>query len=343
MGAIRRICRHLTIVGAVGAGLVLGAGLLPAPSAGAAAQASRLTQLQITSGNHSFTADGVSWLAAVGASLYSPTAGTAIGSVDISVSSSTLAGTESHYWSLQVPSGSFTNKGGGSWLVAPGSSTSPVASVSLTFRPSKRVAERCKTGSAATYTGSLSGRLVLTSGLKKLGRIGADRWSFGTTTVYVDYGCVPVSTKRPCLPGVMYEAGPSSFPAAYADVSGYQPGTTDILTLSKSVALSAPSNAYRFDDVSSSEPKATLRSGVLKVVTRTGALVRGSATFKGTGARHTSFVCWYKGVKRTARQTSYTTVVFSSPGRLTGRTLLTGTLSSLKSAKHGYMTITTIS
>ena len=343
MRAMRRICRQLVTAGAAGVVVILGAGLLPAPSAGAAPQGAALTQLQIVSGGHSFKAYGVAWTAAVNASLYTPTPSVTIGGVNVSVSRSTLAGTESHYWNLQVPGSSFTNKGGGSWLVAPASSTSPVLSMSVTFHPSTRVAERCKSGSAATYTGTLSGRLVLTSGLNKLGRVGADRWSFGTTTLYADYGCLPYSIKRPCRAGVLYGTAPTGLGSRYADVYGIQAGKTDIVSLTRGVTLSAPTNAYRFDYVTSSEPKATLRYGVLKVVTRTGALVRGSATFKGTGAKHTSYVCYEKGVKHTARVTIYSTVVFSSPGRLTGRTLLTGTLSSLKSAKHAYMSVTTIS
>jgi len=61
------------------------------------------------------------------------------------------------------------------------SSVSPLLQIDLSFSATKNAAVRCTSGSERIYTGTLKGKLLLATGLKRLGTVGSSAISFGSS------------------------------------------------------------------------------------------------------------------------------------------------------------------
>jgi hypothetical protein len=197
-------------------------------------------------------------------------------------------GAEYHLWTFPVPSSSLTSGSHHTWTFAPpSSSTSPVATVDLRFTATKHSDAVCKTGSETSYTGSLKGKVELSTGFKHVGRVGSKSMSFPKSTLTVDRGC----TKPGPIACEAYESAgvPGS---GNAFLYGYSSKSISYLLVGNSVTLPKPSNAHRYDQVELIDAASTRGSDKLQMYGKKGEHITGSITVTGKGkATVSSYAC----------------------------------------------------
>ncbi len=175
LGAATAVTLSLAALGAV------------APPVSAATNASYF----FTSGTVGITSGGHTWklqVSLIGGSSGGPVI------IDVLIETPHLSGTEIHDWGMQMPGADFTvNKTTGAATINSHSDLSPVASLDLTYKPTAHTAGTCSSGSETDYTGTLTGSVTLTTGLKGL-KLSDAKATFSTpNTLQVDSGVRPAA------------------------------------------------------------------------------------------------------------------------------------------------------
>lgn len=194
------------------------------------------------------------------------------------------SGYEEHSWGFQatLPTLSF-NSANGRGTFNTGTQEHGLASIDVTFKATSHKAAACKSGSETVYTGTLSGKASLVTGITGGGTIGGTSESFAATNILTyDKACVPPSSAAPCISGdgfysVAGSAGAIGFPTVLSGKS------VDQVEVTRVTKLSSPAGAERTDGAVIEGAPATLKSGTLSVTTGTtnSSVVTGSATLTG--------------------------------------------------------------
>jgi hypothetical protein len=255
------------------------AGAADGRSGAAPATAQGAASLLLASGHVTVPIHGANWQLQVS---FIPLG--ASGLIGVTLLRSGTSGFESHSWALKAPLSALSSNGANHWQLKPAANvTKPVATIALKFAASGHSAERCSLGSAQIYSGSLSGMLELTPGLKGVGTLGGSALSFsGKNTLTVDHGCIPkIPSILPCAPGAQAWSSTSTG-EFHADATK----ASDMLQAIRMTSLAKPAGAGRSDAVVANEPGASVPKNVLHITTKAGGVFTGSATATGKG--HTS-------------------------------------------------------
>lgn len=246
---------------------------------------------------------------------------------------------EEHQWEIsKLPASSVSSIGAGSWRVnPPAAEISPVfKAFDLTFKTTSRSPVACTSGSETEYKGTLSGSVLLDTGFRSLGTVGAARLSFNSPNLAVlDHSC----SQRPvCASNTVAWAEVSASAPTSPAASGVTMEGTDRIVLTRATQLARPANAGRADVILGVGPPPSLNGKTLSVTTKAVSIIKGSATFNiDMSLPPETSSCWAKGVEHTQHVTSSLASVSSS---LHAKTLLTGTIATPAS---GEGTITRLS
>ncbi len=247
------------------------------------------------------TANGVSWTLIVGYS----TDDSAVG-IDLQRLVGGTSADELHEWSIPVKASTFkVSTSTGDATLKPGAETSPLATVSLSFKTSSRKAATCTTGSETEFLGKLSGEVLLVTGLTHGGTVKAVTFNIkgSESVVDVDKDCtVPIDD---CTAGTVFEyAGPTGNPIAggvYAVIGGK---AFDGVTVETATNLKAPKGSLRIDGGVAFTKPATWNPGThtLSATTSPSTFVTGSVTVSGK-SKTMHVACSWKGKHYTLTET----------------------------------------
>jgi len=345
---VRRAPRILAITALVAAQLV--AVFAAAPASIAAPRGSSATTIaepaDLLSGTTSLKGDGYTWQFSVGAS--SEGVGVIPLTFHIGIERSVGTSFELHSWSVSpAASGSFTVNSGGGATLKSGSSLEPVASVDVTFVPTKKTTDTaCLFGSSTVYTGTLSGSVDLVTGTtpKNL-TLSSKKVSFSTGTNTLTVGtCIPDN----CSGAASWEepSVPSGLPAGTVGAAGlgeYVSGKSESLTsVIKETKLSSPKGTLRTDGVTEPAPAPKFSAAAKTLSVSASGIVTGSGTLTGTKGTSESTACQIsgKGKKYTERITSYTNAKLSAWKAFVAHTVLTGVLTASTKGVGGFVIYT---
>jgi hypothetical protein len=293
-----------------------------------AAPASAATDLGyfLTSGQVSITSGGHTWK--MGLSLIGGSAGGPV-ITSMAIETPHLSGTEIHNWSMEMPAADFTvNKTTGAATINSHSDLSPVLSMTLTYKPTSHTAGTCSSGSETDYSGTLTGSVTLTTGLKGLTLSDAHATFSTPNKLQVEAACVPpLACEFASWDGGI--GGSSSAPIA-AGIAAGTPGHLVYFTeVGRRVSLPAPTGATR-DDGATVSGAAPVFNSTAKSLTVKG-LASGAVTGSGviSGAKMVTpgtATCTLDGKTYKETSTIYSEASWSSSTQFTGSTILTGTL-----------------
>jgi hypothetical protein len=257
-------------------------------------------------------------------------------------------GYEFHDWIVPVTASTLTfNKKTGTLNV--GAQASPIATVDLSFKTTSSKKATCTTGSETVYSGTLSGKVTLVTGLTGGGTVGGSLLSFKAATpeITVDSSCIPPEGNE-CTADVLFSSGnfTGTTPAASGGSLSLFGKSFNEVGLTRSTDLTAPAGAIR-SDVAAQEgltPKYDAKTKVLTVTASKSGLVTGSATLKGGKVKTASYTCKYskKSYKVTDRTDSSAT--YSSPAGhpISAKTSLAGPMTAPSSTKTGFYIVSTV-
>lgn len=281
----------------------------------------------LTAGTVGITSGGHAW--SLNVSLIGGSSGGPV-IIDVLIETPHLSGTEIHDWGMQMPGADFTvNKTTGAATINSHSDLFPVASLNLSYKPTSHTAGTCSAGSETDYTGTLTGSVTLTTGLKGL-KLSDATAAFSTpNSLQVDNACVP---PLPCS-FATWGGGLGHGPAApiAAGITTGTPGHLVHLTEGgQTVSLAAPAGATRHDGafIKAAAPRF---SATAKMLTVTGGKINTAVTGLGVinGAKKVTpgtETCTLAGKTYTEHSTSYTEATWDSPTQFQVRTILSGTL-----------------
>jgi hypothetical protein len=249
----------------------------------------------------------------------------------IEIETSHLSGNEIHNWGMEMPAADFTvNSSTGAASIDSHSGLSPVASLALTFKATSHTKGTCSSGTETDYSGTLTGSVTLTTGLKGLKLSDTHATFSKPNTLMVSDGCVPPTAclfstwaggfgSNPAIPiasGIM--AGKPGKPVQFADTG-------------RTVTLPAPANATRQDlgDIQAPAPVFNASAKTLSVKSSSSGIVTGSALLsKTTLTSSGTKPCSVDGTKYTMSFSDYSAASFASPpgGQFEAHTILSGTL-----------------
>jgi len=310
LGAATAVAMSVAALGAV------------APPVAAATNASYF----FTSGTVGITSGGHTWklqVSLIGGSSSGPVI------VDVLIETPHLSGTEIHDWGMQMPGADFTvNQATGAATIDSHSDLSPVAALDLTYKPTAHSAGTCSSGSETDYTGTLTGSVTLTTGLKGL-KLSDATATFGTpNTLQVDKACVP---PVPCSFASWGGAvgGILTMPIAAGIAAGKPGHLVHFADVTRKVSLSAPAGATRDDgaEVQATAPVFNAKAKSLTVKGLASGAVTGTGVISGAKmVTSGSETCAVDGTTYTQKSTSYDEASWSSSTQFTASTILTGTL-----------------
>jgi hypothetical protein len=323
-------------------GTVLAMTLSLATLGAAAAPASAATNLSyfLTAGTVPITSGGHTWklnVSLIGGSSGGPVI------VDLLIETPHLSGTEIHDWGMQMPGADFTvNKTTGSATINSHSDLSPVASLNLSYKPTSHSKGTCTSGSETDYTGSLTGSITLTTGLKGL-KLSDAKATFSTpNTLKVDNACAPPLACGFATWGGAFGGAPAA-PIAAGIAAGTPGHLVHFTEVGRKVSLSAPSGATRDDaaDVSVAAPvfnstakSLTVKGSASGAVTGAGVIDKAKLVIPGTET------CSVAGTTYTQTSTSYNEAAFSSTKQFEAHTILSGTLKVATKGSGEFVLIT---
>jgi hypothetical protein len=244
------------------------------------------------------TTNGVSWTLSVSGSSDEVT-------VELArKASSSPVAFEIHGWTFPVTSGGLKfSAATGTGTIDPGTQTSPVASVDVTFQStaSKAVAGACTTGSETKYTGTLTGSVSLVTGITGGGTVSSSSFtassSHPTVTVYKD--CVTPGKCLPSSQGFDDDPSPLANPnLAASGITGKFSGKSeDQVMIADETTLSETTGADRIDEslVQAAPATWTASTKTLVVTTEPSGLITGSVTISGGKKSSTSLPCTKAG------------------------------------------------
>lgn len=241
-------------------------------------------------------------------------------------------GEEAHDWTFgDFPAKDLTVSASGSASASSGSALSPIASMSLAFKPSShKVASCAGGGSQTTYTGRLTGSVKLVTGLHKL-TVTATKVTFGqpsTLAVSTDF-CVPSA----CSFASWSASSATSLNPPFTLATGIQVGRPGHLQYYADIArvtqLSKAKEILRDDGaiIKTSAPGFSKSRKTLSITTsKSGALTGSAVIGPAKAAKPSTFGCTDDGTSYTETDVSYTGRFTSPAGHaLEAHTLLTGT------------------
>jgi hypothetical protein len=294
----------------------------------AAAPASAATNLSyfLTSGTVGITSGGHAWnvqVSLIGGSSGGPVI------IDVLIETPHLSGTEIHDWGMKMPGADFTvNKTTGAATVNTHSDLSPVASLNLSYKPTGHTMATCSAGSETDYTGTLTGSVTLTTGLKGL-KLSNAHATFGTpNTLQVDAACVPPLACSFATWGGG-TGGPPSVPIAAGITTGTPGHPVHFTEVGRTVSLPAPAGATRHDgaEVQAPAPVFNTTAKSLTVKGLASSAVPGAGVVSGAKMVVTGTeTCALAAKTYTQTSTSYNEAAFSSTTQFKASTILTGTL-----------------
>ena len=321
------------------AALVAGPLVAAFPAAPASSAATIPQSVDLMSGSASLTGGGYTWLVSVGAD--SEAAGVIPPIVHIGIERLVGTSFEEHSWSVSSATGAsfvFNSKTGGATLNS-GSSLEPVASVNVTFVPTKKTADTaCGYGGSATvYTGTLSGSVDLVTGTSPTNlTLSSKKLSFSTGTNTLTVGtCIPDS----CLVIASWEESAGTGTVGAAGLQEYVSGKSESLTsVVKETELSTPKGTLRTDGASVEAPAPKFNAAAKTLSVSASGIVTGSGTLTGTKGTSESTTCQIsgKGKKYTETLTSYTNAKLSAWKAFVAHTVLTGTLTASSKGVGGF-------
>jgi hypothetical protein len=244
------------------------------------------------------TTNGVSWSLSVSGSSDQVTVG-----LYREASTSPFA-VEIHGWTFNVTSGGLKfSTGTGVGTIDPGTQTSPVATVDVTFQStaSKVVAGACTTGTETRYTGTLTGSVKLVTGITGGGTVSSSSFSGSSShpAVTVDKDCVPPNKCLPSSTGFDNDPSPLANPNLSASgITGTFSGKSeDQVTIADETTLAAPAGADRIDEslVQAAPATWTASTKTLVVTTEPSGLITGSVTISGGKKSSDSIPCVKSG------------------------------------------------
>jgi hypothetical protein len=248
---------------------------------------------------------------------------------------SSPSGVESQYWQVPVPAADFATDGAGQAQLDLGHDGGSLLRVDLTFIPASRAPASCGVGSGTTYTGTLSGMFLLTTGLRAGGTVGGNTLHFtsGTPQLTANVGCGPVEhTITPCFRGAEAGVTPDSPDAPEADARTSFSGTSaEVLFVSSEVKLTSPAGAVRSGGVELSAapvPRYSASTRTLTLSLGSSGLITGGGTWSH-GSQHSITAACYSGSKTYTLRAivdSDATYRADSKHPLTAHTALTGQL-----------------
>jgi hypothetical protein len=244
------------------------------------------------------TTNGVSWILSVSGSSSEVTV-----ELDREASTSPLA-VEIHGWTFPVTSGGFTfSTATGMGTIDPGSQTSPIATVNVTFKStaSKVVTGACTTGTETQYTGTLTGSVKLITGIKGGGTVSSSSFTASSShpTVTVDNDCVPPSTCLSSSRAFDDDPSPLANPNLLAEggTGKFSGKSGDQVTIADQTTLAKPAGADRIDEslVQAVPSTWTKSTKTLVVTTEASGLITGSVTISGGKKSTDSIPCTKAG------------------------------------------------
>lgn len=292
-----------------------------APARAAAGSRARSATINsLTSGGVRFRADGHTWSLQVNAA--SDT------TVTVSIGTPFLHGTEEHVWVFHnARNVAFrVNESTGRATLNTHSSLSPVVALDLTFTPTSRKKSDCMTGSGTEFTGSLSGRIALATGLRRVKFRAAHATFSRRNMVDVSHRCVP---PRPCGGGV-WTSGTSPTMVSGSTPSPFEPVPFEA-TVTKVVKLTRPANASRADSavIKAPEPVFDSAANSLTVKGSSSGIVTGQAVLSHAAVIEPLAVpCTSGGKNHVEILTEHLGTTYASKAGhpFKARTLLSGTL-----------------
>jgi hypothetical protein len=271
------------------------------------------------------------------------------GSVLIQIETPHLGGDEVHDWTFgDFPAKDLTVSASGSASASSGSSLSPMASLTLAFKPSSHQVASCAGGGRqTTYSGQLTGSVRLVTGLHKL-TLTTRKVTFGrpsTLSVSTDF-CVPSA----CSFASWSASSAKAFQPPFALAVGIQVGRPGHLLyfaeVEHLVQLSKKDEILRSDGaiIKTANPGFSKSRKTLSITTSKDGAVTGSAVI-GPAKPGTpdTFTCMADGVSYRETDASYTGR-FASPagGQLEAHTLLTGVQKIGRKGTGGFDIITSL-
>jgi hypothetical protein len=244
------------------------------------------------------TTNGVSWMLSVSGSSNQVTV-----ELDREASTSPLA-IEIHGWTFPVTSGGLTFSAvTGVGTIDPGSQTSPIATVNVTFKStaSKVAAGACTTGTETKYTGTLTGTVKLITGITGGGTVSSSSFTapLSDPTVTVDNDCVPPSTCLSSSKGFDDDPSPLANPnlLATGGTGTFSGKSGDQVTIADETTLAKPAGADRIDEslVQAAPSTWTKSTKTLVVSTESSGLITGSVTISGGKKSSDSIPCTKAG------------------------------------------------
>jgi hypothetical protein len=299
-----------TLVLAAAAALSLAPLALTAPASASASKTAPV--LDLFSGDATFTAGGHDWVLKIDG--FARTA-----SIEL-----TTAGEDDLWKFLSVPASDLkANAKTGHATFKTGNSLKPIASVTLSFSPTKARKQACKSGSETVFSGHISGSVTLVASSTVTFK--SAHVNFSSPFLDVNNNCVAKTSGAPgeCFGG-FWSAGPAA--EAIGDTPGLAP---DALTVSviKKVVLKSPADATLRSTVTGSESKPSFnRKRLALTVKATVGPVSGSALLTSTGKPvvHTS-TCTFKGKHFKSSDSEYFAKYASPTGhQLTGQSIILG-------------------
>ena len=295
---------------------------------GSAPPVSAVTNLSyfFTSGTVGITSGGHTW--SLNVSLIGGSSGGPV-IIDVLIETPHLSGTEIHDWGMQMPGADFTvNKTTGAATINSHSDLSPVASLNLSYKPTSHTAGTCTAGSETDYTGTLTGSVTLTTGLKGL-KLSDAKAAFSTpNSLQVDNACVPpLACSFAAWGGGL--GGAAGTPIAAGITAGTPGHLVHFTNVNRKVSLSAPAGATRTDaaEVKATAPVFTSKAKSLTVKGLASGAVTGAGVISGAKlVTPGTETCTLAGKTYTQTSTSYNEASWSSSTQFKASTILTGTL-----------------
>jgi hypothetical protein len=231
------------------------------------------------------------------------------------------SGAEVHSWTFNVPLSTLTfNAATGQATFNTATAGGPLAAIYVVFKGASEKSVSCASGSERIYTGTLSGKVTLRTGISGGGTVGGPAVSFsGTNSFTSDSRCISRFPPPTCISGATFTAG--SRDVGLVGAPQVRRGrAVEAVNLSHLSRLRLPSGATRSDGAFIFAPPSRYRSRVLAVYggASSSSIVTGTATLSGgTISPPALGSCVEGGTTRTQAKTFHNNVKYQS---LAGKT-----------------------
>ncbi|HXS66765.1 MAG TPA: hypothetical protein VN767_28240 [Streptosporangiaceae bacterium] len=301
------ILRSLVIAGA--ATLPLASLALAAPASASVAKSS--PAITLFSGDAKFTAAGHNWVLSING--FRQTASISL----------LTTNEDDGFTFLSVPASALkVNAKTGHATFNTANALKPIASINLTFSPTKAKKQACKSGSETVFSGRISGSVTLVASKKVTFK--SSHVAFSSPFLDVDNGCVAKTGGGNGCFGGFWSVG--SAVTAIGETPGLTAGAMTV-SVTKTVVPKAPKNATESSDVIGVESKPSFNSKKRTLsVKATSGPVTGSALLTSSGApAKRTFTCTSKGKKFKATDSEFFGKYASQKGhQFVGQSVLLG-------------------